>query len=474
MRCLETAPDCALAHALVALCHSPNYNFKGEAYYYSSFPPNLDGDGEEEEEDGEIEEDGEDGEIEEDEDRWGMTMACSESIGDSAGAGECECSSSDGDNHGDNHGDNRGDDHENRENRKCKGIQDIRITDDSTHDSTHDSTANTNDSNLPKSHHLDNDNDHIDTEIKSGSSDDTEDLDVDVDVDVYADLDYFSSSASPASPNLSPRGKHCYPSQILAEYHSRMAVEKVAELRSLHSRKKVNRTRTGSETESQSQSEFEFESADNTYNTCSNEETKDDDNDRYLHQRQAQQTESAATCTQSSSTSSSTTSKTRITRTDQEQTTQNDQNTSKNKNKNKKVLLLDTDHPREIQQVEILLINAIRCLNSNPGIDPSIAENCNGVAYKNAMRTVYRSYPHDAEVAYFFAESIMVLHAWKLFDYPTGRPLSSDVAEVKEVLEVGLREHGHHVGLCHMYVHLCEMATYPEKALVACDELRTR
>lgn len=27
------------AHALVALCHSPNYNFKGEAYYQASFPP---------------------------------------------------------------------------------------------------------------------------------------------------------------------------------------------------------------------------------------------------------------------------------------------------------------------------------------------------------------------------------------------------------------------------------------------------
>ena len=36
---LEGAPKCALAHAMVAACHSPNYNFNGEAYYETSFPP---------------------------------------------------------------------------------------------------------------------------------------------------------------------------------------------------------------------------------------------------------------------------------------------------------------------------------------------------------------------------------------------------------------------------------------------------
>jgi hypothetical protein len=39
MKCLETSQYCALAHALVALCHAPNYNFKGEAYYESAHHP---------------------------------------------------------------------------------------------------------------------------------------------------------------------------------------------------------------------------------------------------------------------------------------------------------------------------------------------------------------------------------------------------------------------------------------------------
>jgi hypothetical protein len=37
---LEVSKYCALAHGFVALCHSPNYNFKGEAYYESAHHPN--------------------------------------------------------------------------------------------------------------------------------------------------------------------------------------------------------------------------------------------------------------------------------------------------------------------------------------------------------------------------------------------------------------------------------------------------
>lgn len=121
-----------------------------------------------------------------------------------------------------------------------------------------------------------------------------------------------------------------------------------------------------------------------------------------------------------------------------------------------------------------MLINAIRSLNQNPGVDPTEAECINGYPYSKAMRELYKAYPDDAEVAYFFIESIMVLHAWNLFDYPTGKPLSDDVPEVKIALEKSLKLHPQHVGLCHMYVHLCEMATYPEKALDACDVLRHR
>jgi hypothetical protein len=87
---------------------------------------------------------------------------------------------------------------------------------------------------------------------------------------------------------------------------------------------------------------------------------------------------------------------------------------------------------------------------------------------------VYERFPTDAEVAYFFAESLMVLNAWNLYEFPTGKPLSEDIDEIKAVLENALVLHPDHAGICHLYVHLCEMSNHPEKALPACQALRTK
>jgi tetratricopeptide (TPR) repeat protein len=88
------------------------------------------------------------------------------------------------------------------------------------------------------------------------------------------------------------------------------------------------------------------------------------------------------------------------------------------------------------------------------------------------MRKIYEKYPNDPDVAYCFAESLMVLNAWKLYEYPTGKAVSPDVVETREVLEKSLQAHRDHAGLCHMYVHLSEMSAHPEKALLACEPLR--
>ena len=66
----------------------------------------------------------------------------------------------------------------------------------------------------------------------------------------------------------------------------------------------------------------------------------------------------------------------------------------------------------------------------------------------------------------------MVLNAWNLYEYPTGRPLSEDIDEIETVLEQALQLHPRHAGICHLYVHLCEMSSHPEKALSACQSLR--
>jgi tetratricopeptide (TPR) repeat protein len=95
-----------------------------------------------------------------------------------------------------------------------------------------------------------------------------------------------------------------------------------------------------------------------------------------------------------------------------------------------------------------------------------------GRPYADAMRKVYEKYPDDPEVAYCFAESLMVLNAWQLYEYPTGKAVSPDVDETRGVLEKSLAIHKGHAGLCHMYVHLSEMSGHPEMALEACEPLR--
>jgi hypothetical protein len=128
--------------------------------------------------------------------------------------------------------------------------------------------------------------------------------------------------------------------------------------------------------------------------------------------------------------------------------------------------------PELIPDVEASLINAVRILTCNPGVDPGLASELVGRPYADALRKVHERYPDDSEISYFFAESLMVLNAWKLYEYPTGKPLSPDVIETRAALELSLEKHKNHAGLCHLYVHLMEMSSEPGEALQFCGPLR--
>jgi tetratricopeptide (TPR) repeat protein len=152
---------------------------------------------------------------------------------------------------------------------------------------------------------------------------------------------------------------------------------------------------------------------------------------------------------------------------------------SKNKGKSKPMILLDengiddsTKVPMVISDVETQLLFAIRKLTCHPGLDYTLSDDIVGRPYGNAMRSVHEKYPNDPEVAYCFAEALMVLNAWQLYEFPTGKAVSPDVEETRHVLEKCLTIHKDHAGLCHMYVHLSEMSAHPEKALEACKPLR--
>ncbi|KAM5354247.1 hypothetical protein ACJ41O_000897 [Fusarium nematophilum] len=96
-------------------------------------------------------------------------------------------------------------------------------------------------------------------------------------------------------------------------------------------------------------------------------------------------------------------------------------------------------------------------------------------AYARAMKPVYQEFKDDLDVATLYADALMNLTPWALWDVRTGKPArGSHVLETQEVLERGLAQKGgyEHVGLCHAYIHVTEMSTEPERGLVAAEHLR--
>ncbi|KAL4880142.1 hypothetical protein BJY04DRAFT_219423 [Aspergillus karnatakaensis] len=96
-------------------------------------------------------------------------------------------------------------------------------------------------------------------------------------------------------------------------------------------------------------------------------------------------------------------------------------------------------------------------------------------AYADAMEKAYHAFGDDLDVATLFADSIMSLSAWKLWDLKTGEPMpNARTLEAKKVLETALQDKksSGHPGVLHFYIHLIEMSPTPELGLVAADHLR--
>ncbi len=111
---------------------------------------------------------------------------------------------------------------------------------------------------------------------------------------------------------------------------------------------------------------------------------------------------------------------------------------------------------------------------SDDAWDPAAGEARN-IGYAAAMREVYRSHPGDLDVAALFADALLNLTPWALWDIATGEPAQgAATVEAKAVLEQALAspEGRAHPGVLHMYIHLMEMSPRPEDALAAGDLLR--
>lgn len=90
-------------------------------------------------------------------------------------------------------------------------------------------------------------------------------------------------------------------------------------------------------------------------------------------------------------------------------------------------------------------------------------------AFSDAMREVVRQFPDDAEGQTFFAESLMDLSPW---DYwmANGEPKPA-TREMLAVLERVLAANPNHPGANHLYIHVVEASSTPQRAEAAADRL---
>jgi tetratricopeptide (TPR) repeat protein len=91
------------------------------------------------------------------------------------------------------------------------------------------------------------------------------------------------------------------------------------------------------------------------------------------------------------------------------------------------------------------------------------------LAYADAMRAVAERYPDDLDVQTLFAEALMDTMPWDYYiDPETPKPES---VEVVAALEGVIARNPDHPGALHLYIHIVEPSSSPERAEMAADRL---
>lgn len=84
------------------------------------------------------------------------------------------------------------------------------------------------------------------------------------------------------------------------------------------------------------------------------------------------------------------------------------------------------------------------------------------VDYSNAMKELYGQYPNDTEIGALYAESMMNLHPWDLYDKKGNA--KEWTSEIITLLEKLIKENSKHPGAHHFYIHAVEASSTPNRA----------
>lgn len=94
------------------------------------------------------------------------------------------------------------------------------------------------------------------------------------------------------------------------------------------------------------------------------------------------------------------------------------------------------------------------------------------IAYATAMKKVYEQYPGDPDIGALYAEALMDLHPWDLYEKNTKKPRTW-TPELLAVLEHLIKVNPMHPGAHHFYIHALEASGTPEKAFASAQLLDT-
>jgi tetratricopeptide (TPR) repeat protein len=124
-------------------------------------------------------------------------------------------------------------------------------------------------------------------------------------------------------------------------------------------------------------------------------------------------------------------------------------------------------------EVEKALIGAMR----SRYLKEKVGDDFSGwnLLYAAAMNTVYDRFPDDLDVATLYADALMNLTPWALWDLKTGEAApGAKTLFAKRVLDRAFTQENSlaHPGLLHLYIHLMEMSPFPAFALPIANNLR--
>ncbi|ESU18939.1 hypothetical protein FCR2A7T_23450 [Flavobacterium cauense R2A-7] len=87
------------------------------------------------------------------------------------------------------------------------------------------------------------------------------------------------------------------------------------------------------------------------------------------------------------------------------------------------------------------------------------------IAYSNAMKAVSARFPGDNDINALFAESVMDLHPWDLYE-KNGKP-KPWTPEIVGLFEKILKKDPKHIGANHFYIHAVEASNTPQRGYAA-------